>query len=119
METEEGLTTDWAMVKGDYSRFDKRREWSDEGTSVGGLTMGRMMEEILTRSDEATRRLQLGPVLANVVEGPFGGAIIDELTRMVRDLQIAQARRGGRGLSRDQRPPNGLKCMWCDSVDHI
>ena len=69
------------------------------------------MEEIPTWSDEATRWLEPVPVPANMVEGPFGGAIIDELTRMVRDLQIAQARRGGRGLSRDQRPPNGLKCM--------
>ena len=28
-----------------------------------------------------------------VVEGPAGGSAIDELTKMVRDLQIAQARR--------------------------
>ena len=38
---------------------------------------------------------------------------------MVRDLQIAQAQRNGGGQSRDRRLPNGLSCMWCDSVDHI
>ena len=34
LETDEGLTTDWAVVKGVCSRFDKRREWSVGGSSA-------------------------------------------------------------------------------------
>ena len=31
LETVQGLTTDWAMVRRVCNRFNKRREWSDEG----------------------------------------------------------------------------------------
>ena len=45
LETDEGLTTDWAVVKGVCSRFDKRREWSDEGLLAMGLVSTRLFEE--------------------------------------------------------------------------
>ena len=37
---------------------------------------------------------------------------------MVRDLQIAQARRDGGEQARDRRPPAGHQCLWCDAVGH-
>ena len=44
---------------------------------------------------------------------------MEELTRVVKDLQIAQARREGGEQARDRRPPAGNKCMWCDEGGHI
>ena len=44
---------------------------------------------------------------------------MEELTRAVKDLQIAQARREGGEQARDRRPPAGNRCMWCDEVGHI
>ena len=44
---------------------------------------------------------------------------MEELTRAVKDLQIAQARRGGGEQARDRQPLAGNRCMWCDEVGHI
>ena len=33
LETHDGLTTDWAVVKRLYNRFDKRCEWVDKGST--------------------------------------------------------------------------------------
>ena len=54
----------------------------------------------------------------NVFKGLSGGATLEELTKMVRDLQIAQARRDGGGQSRDRRPPVDQQCMWRDAIGH-
>ena len=40
---------DWAIVKGVCSRFDKQREWSDQGLRAAGATVGK-------RSGELTRQ---------------------------------------------------------------
>ena len=45
LETDEGLTADWAVVKRFCSRFDKRREWSDQGLEAAGATVGKSSEE--------------------------------------------------------------------------
>ena len=45
LETDDGLTTDWAVLKRVCSRFDKRREWSDEGLSTSGPVAARKLEE--------------------------------------------------------------------------
>ena len=45
METDEGLTADWAMVRRVYGRFDKQHEWSDEGPSASGQVTTRKLEE--------------------------------------------------------------------------
>ena len=37
---------------------------------------------------------------------------------MVKDLQIAQARRDNGEQVRDRRPPAGNRCLWCDAVGH-
>ena len=42
--------------------------------------------EVLTRSDKTRRRLVSGPVPTIVVEEPFGGSALEELTKMVCDL---------------------------------
>ena len=44
---------------------------------------------------------------------------MEELTRAVKDLQIAQAQREGGEQARDRCPPAGNRCMWCDEVGHI
>ena len=38
LETDGGLTTDWAVVKRVCNHFDKQREWNDEGMSLAGPT---------------------------------------------------------------------------------
>ena len=38
---------------------------------------------------------------------------------MVKDLQIAQARRDDGEHARDRRPPAGNRCLWCDAVGHV
>ena len=54
-----------------------------------------------------------------VAKGSSRGAALEELTQMVRDLQIAHARRDNDGQSRDLRPSAGHQCMWYDAVGHI
>ena len=116
LETDDGLMTGWAVVKRVYSRFDKRHECNDEGSaSTWGMT-----GEVPTQSDETRGRANTNLASpTNIASGPFGGVALEELTKMVRDLQIAHAWRDGGGQSHDWRPPNGLRCIWCDGADHI
>ena len=86
LETDEGLTIDWAIVKGVCSRFNKQREWNDAGALTAGPNAKKKMEEVLTRSEENRRWLESGAVPTNVVEGPPDSAALEELTKMVRDL---------------------------------
>ena len=82
------------MVKRVCSRFDKRREWGDEGSSVARLVMARKFEgPSSTRKEETRDWLKTGLTSTSVVEGPSKGVALEELMQMVRDLQIAQARR--------------------------
>ena len=114
------MKVDWAVVKSVCSYFNKWRDWNDEGTSsTSPITKG-VTGEVPTRSDKTRRRVDTDLVApANISSGPSGGAALEELTKIVRDLQIAHARRDGGGQSRDRRPHNGLRCMWCNGVDHI
>mgnify|MGYP000453365174 FL=1 len=89
LETNRGLTTDWATVKEVCSRIDKRRDWKEKGSSSVGPAVEIRAEPTPTRMEETRRWLKLGPPPTNVVAGPAGGARLEELTRMVRDLQIA------------------------------
>ena len=98
LETNRGLTTDWATVKEVCSRIDKRRDWKEKGSSSAGPVIGIRAELAPTRVEVARRWLELGPPPANIVAGPAGGAGLEEPTRMVRDLQIAQARRSDEGV---------------------
>ena len=87
LETDEGLTTDWAIVKRVYSRFDKRREWSDKGLEAAGATAGKRIEEPTPARTEVTRMwFEDGEVPKDVVKGSSGDAALDELTKMIREL---------------------------------
>ena len=70
------------------------------------------------RREETRDWLETGSTLIGMVKGSSGGAALEELTRMVKDLQIAQARRDGSEQVCDQRPPAGNRCLWCDAVGH-
>ena len=45
LKTDDEFTSDWAMVKRVCSRFDKRREWDDEGSSAARPVTARKVEE--------------------------------------------------------------------------
>ena len=55
----------------------------------------------------------------DMVKGPSGGAALEELTKMVRDLLIAQAQRDNGGQAHDRRPPTDQQCTWCEAIGHI
>ena len=67
-----------ASLLSKHSYFDKRREWNDVGSSSDPTTRG-ISGELPTRPDEARRRLDLGPFPTKVIEGPSGGATLNEL----------------------------------------
>ena len=120
LETEDGLTTDWAAVKRVCGRFDKRREWADNGATGSGSVVARKLEPApQVRREETREWLETGSASTSVVRGSAGGAALEELTRAIKDLQIAQARREGGEPARDRRPAAGNRCMWCDEVGHI
>ena len=50
LETDEGLTADWAVVKRVCGRFNKQHEWSDAGPSAGG----KWLEELILARKEET-----------------------------------------------------------------
>jgi hypothetical protein len=112
LETNDGLTADWAMVKKVCGRFDKRRDWAD-ADSVGARAVPakKVEENPLARKEETRRWPDGGSSSTGVAKGPSGGSALDELTQMVRDLQIAQARRDGGELARDRKPPAGGRCL--------
>ena len=96
LETDDGLTADWAVVKRVCGRFDKRREWADNGaTSAGSVTARRLEPAPQGRREETREWLETGSASTGVIKGSSGGAALEELTRAIKDLQIAQARREG------------------------
>ena len=120
LETDDRLTADWAMIKRVCGRFDKLREWGDEGPLTSRPIVARKPEEPFAAQREETRSwLESGSTPTGVAKGSFGGAALEELTQMVRDLPIAQAQRDNDDQSCDRRPPNGHRCMWCDVIGHI
>ena len=44
LESDDGLTADWAMVKTVCGRFHKRREWVDKGSTGAGSIAVRKLE---------------------------------------------------------------------------
>ena len=106
---------DWVVVKGVCSRFNKWRESNDGGQSAARR---KLEEPTPTRMEEMRRWIESGMVSTDVFKGPFGGAALEELTKMVQDLQIAQARIDSVGQSRDRRLQVDQRCMWCDVVGH-
>ena len=87
LETDDGLTADWAVVKRVYGCFDKWREWVDKGSSGAGTIAARKLEGPPPAQREETRDwLGTGSISTSVVKSPSGGAALEELTQMVRDL---------------------------------
>ena len=121
LETDEGLTADWAMVRRVCGRFDKRREWRDEGSSASRPVSAKKLEEPVSVSagkEETRSWLETGSASSSVVKGPSGGAALEELTQMVCDLQIAQASRESGGTPHNWKSEGGQQCIWCDAVKH-
>ena len=103
---DDGLTADWAVVKRVCGRFDKRRDWVDKDSSGAGTVATRKLQGAPPVRREETRDwLETGSTSTIVVKGPYGGAALEELTQMVRGLQIAQARRDGGEQALDWRRP--------------
>jgi hypothetical protein len=120
LETDDRLMADWAMVKTVCGRFDKRRDWADADSVGPGTFSAKKIEESLPASREETRRRpDDGSSSTSVAKGPSGGSALDEMTQiLVRELQIAQARRGGGEPERDRKLPAESRCLWCDVVGH-
>jgi hypothetical protein len=119
LETDDGLTADWAMVKKVYRRFDKRRDWANADSVGARAVPAKKAEENPPARKEETRRWPNGGLsLTGVAKGLSGGLALDELTQMVRDLQIEQAWRDGGEPARDRKPPAGSRSLWCDIVGH-
>ena len=104
LETDDRLTAEWAVVKRVCGRFDKRREWVDKRSTGAGSIAARKLEVPPPARREETRDwLKTGSTSTSMVKGSSGGAALEELTRMVKDLQIAQTRRDGGEQVCDQR----------------
>ena len=54
LEIDNGLTTDWVVVKRVCGRFNKRREWGNKGSSGAGPVAARKFEGPLSARREAT-----------------------------------------------------------------
>jgi hypothetical protein len=96
LETDDRLTVDWAVMKRVCGCFDRRRDWAEED-SVGAwaAAMRKVQVPPPVRREEARNWPDGSSTSTGMVQGPSGRAALEELTQMVRDLQIAQARRDG------------------------
>jgi hypothetical protein len=104
LETNDGLTTDWAVVKRVCGRFDKHRDWADaDSVGVGAFPAKKVKENPPASREETRRWPDGGSSSTSVAKGPSGGSALEELTQMVRDLQIAQARRNSGEPARDRK----------------
>ena len=108
LEIDDVLTADWAVVKRVCGRFDKRRDWVDKDSSGAGTVATRKLQGAPPVRREETRDwLETGSTSTNVVKGLSGGAALEKMTQMIRNLHIAQAWRDGGEQARDRRPPAG------------
>ena len=89
LEIDDGLTTNSAMVKRVCSRFDKQREWVDKGSTGAGSVTARKLEVPHPAQREEIRNwLEAGSTSTSMFKGLSGGAAMEELPQMERDLQI-------------------------------
>jgi hypothetical protein len=71
-----------------------------------------------TRRDEARRWPDGGSTSTSTAKDSARDTALEELTQMVRDLQIEHARRDGGEPVKDRKLPAGSRCLWCDAVGH-
>ena len=66
LETYEGLTIEWALIKGVCSHFNKQCEWNDEGSSSGLTVRGvsRKCRPGRTKQKDGSTRTWLRPTLS-------------------------------------------------------
>jgi hypothetical protein len=119
LETNDGQTAGWAVVKRVCGRFDKRRDWA-EADSVGAGTATTKKAEAapLARGEETRRWVDGGSTSTSTAKGLSGGTTLEELTQIVRDLQIAHAQRDGGEPAKDRKLLAGSRCLWCDAVGY-
>jgi hypothetical protein len=85
LETDDGLTADWAVGKRVCGRFDKRPDWVEKDSSGAGIAAMRKVEVPLPARREETRSWpDAGSTSTSVVRGPSREAALEELTQMVR-----------------------------------
>ena len=78
LETDDGLTVNWAVVKRVYGRFDKRREWVNKGSTGAGSVAARKLEvHPLARREETRSWLKTSSTLTDMVKGSSGEADSD------------------------------------------
>ena len=74
LERNEGFTAEWDVVKRVRNRFEKWREWSNEGSSTAGPVVARKLEEPLpVRKEETQSLLETGLATSGMVKGLSGG----------------------------------------------
>ena len=74
LETDDGLTADWAVMKRVCGCFDKQREWVDKGSTGAGAVAARKLEgPPPARMGETRDWLETGSTSTSVVKGPSGG----------------------------------------------
>jgi hypothetical protein len=107
------------MVKRVCGCFDKQRDWAEmESVGAGAATMKKVDVTPPARKEETRRWADGGSTSTSTAKGSSGDTALDELTQMVRDLQIAHARRDRGKPVKDRKPPAGSRCLWCDAVGH-
>jgi hypothetical protein len=89
-----------------------------ESVGVGIATTKKAEAAPPTRREEARRWPDGGSTSTSTAEGSSGDSALEELTQMVRDLQIAHAQRDGGEPVKDRKLPAGSRCLWCDAVGH-
>jgi hypothetical protein len=119
LETDDGLTADWAVVKRVCGRCDKRRDWAEaDSVGAGAATTNKVEATPPAKKEETRRWADGGSTSASTTKGSPGDSALEELTQMVRDFQIAHARRKGGEPVKERKPPAGSRCLWCDAVGH-
>jgi hypothetical protein len=92
LETDDGLTADWAVVKRVCGCFDKRRDWAKTDSVGAGAVMLKEVKATPPAIREETRHwTDGGSTSTGAAKGSSGESALEELTQMVRDLQIAHA----------------------------
>jgi hypothetical protein len=65
----------------------------------------------LAKREETRRWAVGGSTSASMAKGSPGDSALEELTQMVRDLQILHARREGGEPVKERKPPAGSRCL--------
>jgi hypothetical protein len=119
LETDNGLTADWAVVKRVCGRFDERRDWAEVDSVGEAAAMTKKVEAPPPAKKEETRRwADGGSTSACSTAKCSSDTALEELTQMVRDLQIAHAWREGGKPVKERKPPAGSRCLWCNAIGH-